>query len=112
MTEFMQFLIIGISTGSIYGLIALGFVLVYKATRVFNFAQGDLMMVGAFMLILFGPVLGLNTWLSMAIAVAERGRDRAHLPARLRAPAARARLPRDRDGDDRRLARSSSRSCR
>ncbi len=69
MTEFMQFLIIGISKGAIYGLIALGFVLVFKATRVFNYAQGHLMMVGSFMLILFGPVLGLNTWLSMAIAV-------------------------------------------
>src|SRR6185312_9873965 len=47
----------------------LGFVLVFKATRVFNCGQGHLMMVGAFMLILFGPVLCLNTWLSMAIAV-------------------------------------------
>lgn len=69
MTQFIQFLIIGISKGAIYGLIALGFVLVFKATRVFNYAQGHLMMVGSFMLILFGPVLGLNTWLSMAIAV-------------------------------------------
>jgi branched-chain amino acid transport system permease protein len=69
MTEFAQFLIIGISKGAIYGLIALGFVLVFKATRVFNYAQGHLMMVGAFMLILFGPILGLNTWLSMLVAL-------------------------------------------
>ena len=41
MTKFVQLLIIGIATGSIYGLIALGFTLVYKATKVFNFAQGD-----------------------------------------------------------------------
>ena len=42
MTQFAQFLIIGISKGAIYGLIALGFVLVFKATRVFNYAQGHL----------------------------------------------------------------------
>ena len=68
MTQFVQFLIIGISKGAIYGLIALGFVLVFKATRVFNYAQGHLMMVGSFMLIAFGPILGLNVWLSMLIA--------------------------------------------
>ena len=69
MTQFAQFLIIGISKGAIYGLIALGFVLVFKATRVFNYAQGHLMMVGSFMLIAFGPILGLNVWLSMLVAV-------------------------------------------
>ena len=48
MTKFVQLLIIGIATGSIYGLIALGFVLIFKSTEVFNFAQGDLMMLGAY----------------------------------------------------------------
>ena len=38
----------GISQGCVYGLIALGFVLIYKATEMVNFAQGDLMMLGAF----------------------------------------------------------------
>ncbi len=38
----------GLSTGSVYALIALGFVLIYKATDVLNFAQGELMMMGAF----------------------------------------------------------------
>jgi branched-chain amino acid transport system permease protein len=69
MTQFMQFLIIGISKGAVYGLIALGFVLVFKATRVFNYAQGHLMMVGAFMLITFGPIFGLNVWVSMLFAL-------------------------------------------
>ena len=68
MTQFLQFLIIGISKGAIYGLIALGFVLVFKATRVFNYAQGHLMMVGSFMLIAFGPIFGLNVWLAMLVA--------------------------------------------
>jgi hypothetical protein len=38
----------GIAQGCIYGLIALGFVLIYKATETVSFAQGDLMMLGAF----------------------------------------------------------------
>ena len=46
--EVAQLLISGISQGCVYGLIALGFVLIYKATEMVNFAQGDLMMVGAF----------------------------------------------------------------
>ena len=48
MTAFLQLLISGISLGCIYALIALGFVLIYKATETVNFAQGELMMLGAF----------------------------------------------------------------
>ena len=51
MTEFFQLVISGLAVGWIYGLVALGFVLVFKATELFNFAQGDLMMVGAFLII-------------------------------------------------------------
>jgi branched-chain amino acid transport system permease protein len=46
---FFQLVLSGIIVGSIYGLIALGFVLIYKATDVVNFAQGELMMLGAYM---------------------------------------------------------------
>jgi branched-chain amino acid transport system permease protein len=45
---FLQALISGVSIGCIYALVALGFVLIYKSTEVVNFAQGELMMVGAF----------------------------------------------------------------
>lgn len=51
MEKFLQLLIGGIATGSIYGLVALGFVLVYKATDVFNFAHGDFMTLGAYLLV-------------------------------------------------------------
>ena len=44
----MQLLLSGVAQGCIYGLIALGFVLIYKATETVSFAQGDLMMLGAF----------------------------------------------------------------
>lgn len=45
---FVQQVVSGLATGSIYALVALGFVLIFKATDVVNFAQGELMMVSAF----------------------------------------------------------------
>ena len=44
----LQLIVSGLANGCVYGLIALGFVLIYKATEQVNFAQGDLMMLGAF----------------------------------------------------------------
>lgn len=57
--ESLQLLISGLSQGCVYGLIALGFVLIYKATEMVNFAQGDLMMFGAFLAFSFVNVMGL-----------------------------------------------------
>ncbi|MFC1822312.1 branched-chain amino acid ABC transporter permease, partial [Thermodesulfobacteriota bacterium] len=45
---FLQTFISGLSIGSLYAIVALGFVLIFKATDVINFAQGELMMVGAY----------------------------------------------------------------
>jgi branched-subunit amino acid ABC-type transport system permease component len=44
----LQVILSGVAQGCIYGLIALGFVLIYKATETVSFAQGELMMLGAF----------------------------------------------------------------
>lgn len=55
--EFVQLLVSGISQGCVYGLIALGFVLIYRATEMVNFAQGDLMMLGAFFAYTFIHIL-------------------------------------------------------
>jgi branched-chain amino acid transport system permease protein len=46
--HFLQLLASGVVTGGIYALVAVGFVIVYKATGVINFATGELMMLGAF----------------------------------------------------------------
>lgn len=46
--QVLQLLVSGVAQGCIYGLIALGFVLIYKATETVSFAQGELMMLGAF----------------------------------------------------------------
>jgi len=56
--EVLQLLISGISQGCVYGLIALGFVLIYKATEMVNFAQGDIMMLGAYVAITFISIWG------------------------------------------------------
>ena len=69
MLDFVQQLVSGIALGCVYGLIALGFVLIYKATEVVNFAQGDLMMLGGFFAYTFIGILGLNYWIGFACAV-------------------------------------------
>jgi branched-chain amino acid transport system permease protein len=48
MIFFLQLLVTGLVVGSVYALVALGFVLIYKSSRVINFAQGELVLVGAF----------------------------------------------------------------
>ena len=69
MLDFIQQLVSGIALGCVYGLIALGFVLIYKATEVVNFAQGDLMMLGGFFAYTFIGILGLNYWLGFLLAI-------------------------------------------
>jgi branched-chain amino acid transport system permease protein len=69
MLDFIQQLVGGIALGCVYGLIALGFVLIYKATEVVNFAQGDLMMLGGFVAFTYIDQLGLNYWIGFALAV-------------------------------------------
>jgi len=59
----------GISQGCIYGLIALGFVLIYKATETVSFAQGELMMMGAFGGLAAMTWLGLPYWLAVLSAI-------------------------------------------
>ena len=56
--------------GCIYGLVALGFVLIYKATELVNFAQGDLLMLGAFTCYMLVVWYGVGYWLAFVLAVA------------------------------------------
>nr|WP_277346495.1 branched-chain amino acid ABC transporter permease [Sneathiella chungangensis] len=65
----MQLVVGGVSIGCIYALVALGFVLIYKATEVVNFAQGELMMLGAFLAYTFISILGWNYWVGAAAAI-------------------------------------------
>ena len=65
----VQLLISGVALGCIYALIALGFVLIYKATETVNFAQGELMMLGAFGALLLMKALSWPYWFAAPLAV-------------------------------------------
>ena len=71
--QFLQLVISGIAIGCIYGLIALGFVLIYKATETVSFAQGDLMMLGAFGGLAGMTMLGLPFWAAVIAAIIAMG---------------------------------------
>jgi branched-chain amino acid transport system permease protein len=66
----LQLLFTGLGVGSIYALVALGFVLIFRATNVVNFAQGDFAMLGAFAMVVFAVDLEFPYWLSVLIALA------------------------------------------
>ncbi len=68
--QVLQLLVSGIAQGCIYGLIALGFVLIYKATETVSFAQGELMMLGAFLGLAGMTMLGFPFWLAVISAIA------------------------------------------
>lgn len=70
--ELLQLVVGGLANGCIYGLVALGFVMIYKASEGVNFAQGDMMMLGAFIALGFGnsDQLGLSFWLAVPLAIA------------------------------------------
>ncbi|MFZ5462551.1 MAG: branched-chain amino acid ABC transporter permease [Pseudomonadota bacterium] len=69
MTQFLQLMVSGTAMGCVLALIALGFVLIYKATETVNFAQGDLMMLGAFFALTFVSLLGLPYWVGIIAAI-------------------------------------------
>lgn len=71
--EVFQVLVGGIAQGCVYGLIALGIVLIYKATDAATFAQGDLMMAGAFLGLVLLTVLGFPFWITVPSVIAAMG---------------------------------------
>src|SRR5436305_10766611 len=66
MTEFWQFVLIGLVTGSLYALIALGYTMVYGIIELINFAHGDLFMLGSFFSLQLAIWLGAATAAGMA----------------------------------------------
>jgi branched-chain amino acid transport system permease protein len=65
----LQLLFTGIGIGAVYALVALGFVLIFRATNVVNFAQGEFSMVAAFLMVVCAVDLELPYWLSFLIAL-------------------------------------------
>lgn len=66
---FLNNLINGISLGSIYAVIALGYTLVYGIAKMLNFAHGDIIMVGGYVIFIAMTSFGLNSWISILLAV-------------------------------------------
>ena len=71
MAYFLQQLVNGITLGSIYGLIAIGYTMVYGIIGMINFAHGEIFMIGAFLSILGFALLGVTgvTWLPLALVM-------------------------------------------
>jgi branched-chain amino acid transport system permease protein len=65
----LQLVVNGAASGCIYGLIALGFVLIYKATEMVNFAQGDVMMLGGFVAFTLIAQFHLPYWIGGLLAI-------------------------------------------
>ncbi|MFO1298993.1 MAG: branched-chain amino acid ABC transporter permease [Burkholderiaceae bacterium] len=70
MSEFLQLLISGLTTGSIYGLVAVGFCIVYNTTEVINFAQGEFVMLGGMMAAALAGEFGWPVPVALLLAVA------------------------------------------
>lgn len=70
MTHFIQTLISGLSLGSIYALIALGYTMVYGIAKMLNFAHGDVIMVGAYIVFALTSYAGVNPYLALVISMA------------------------------------------
>jgi branched-chain amino acid transport system permease protein len=71
--QVLQLVISGVAQGCIYGLIALGFVLIYKATETVSFAQGELMMLGAFCGLAVLTMMGMPYWVAVPAAILAMG---------------------------------------
>jgi len=70
-TQFLSLLVSGISLGAIYALIALGFVVIFKASEVVSFMQGSLLLLGAYLTVRFQQPLGF--WLGALVAIVVTG---------------------------------------
>lgn len=70
MSQFMQVLLSGLATGSIYALVAIGFTLVWQAAQTVNFAQGEFVMLPAFFVLAAMSLLGLPLWSALLVGLA------------------------------------------
>ena len=67
--EFLSYLISGVSLGSVYAIIALGYTMVYGIAKMLNFAHGDVIMVGGYISLLSMSALGLPWWVGVLLAI-------------------------------------------
>lgn len=72
MNEFIHLLASGLALGAVYALVALGFVVIYRSSKVFNFAQGELLTLGAFLVFAFAQA-GLPWGIAAGLAIVATG---------------------------------------
>ncbi len=70
MTDLLQLILSGTATGAIYALCALGFTLLWQASGTINFAQGEFVMIPAFVMLFFIHTAGLPLWLAFLLTCA------------------------------------------
>ena len=76
LAQFVEYSIVGIAAGGIYALIALGIIVIFKSSRTFNFAMGEMMMLSAYFFyaaavtFALGPLLGMIVALAGSVAIA------------------------------------------
>lgn len=73
MAEFIQLLIGSITSGTLYGVVAIGFVLLWQTSQTINFAQGDFVMVPMFVMLGLYVVAGLPFWISFFVTIIASG---------------------------------------
>src|SRR4030066_1925225 len=71
--QLIQFILSGLTTGSTYALIAIGFSLIHNATGIVNFAQGEFVMLGGMFMITFYSFLKIPMLLSFFLTVVAVG---------------------------------------
>lgn len=69
MSSLFTYVINGALTGLLYALIAMSFVIIYRSARVFNFAQGEIIVVGAFLIWTYAALLDLEWWVAVPLAL-------------------------------------------
>ena len=68
--QILQYTLSGLSTGAIYALIGIGFSIIYNATGIINFAQGEFVMLGGMLTLFFLELLKLPIWVAIPCAIA------------------------------------------
>lgn len=67
--SFISYLINGISLGSVYAIIALGYTMVYGIAKMLNFAHGDIIMIGGYVTFTIMSTMGMSPWLGIILAI-------------------------------------------
>jgi branched-subunit amino acid ABC-type transport system permease component len=73
LSDYLPFLVIGLSTGSVYAIAAMGLTVTYTTSGVFNFAHGSVAMIAAYIFYTLRVEQGLPTWLAMVLVVLGAG---------------------------------------